>query len=47
MITKEDQKEYNQLAQLVKKSIKRMNEIDSKIPRNTFGGGNYPNKHLK
>ena len=41
MITRQEIKEYKNLLNLVNKSIIRINEIDEKIPKNTFGGGNY------
>lgn len=39
-ITKEEIAEYRELSKLVHKSLLRMKEIDSKIPKFT---GNYPN----
>lgn len=40
-ITFKEIEEYRNLSELVVNSLKRMKEIDAKIPRNTLGGGNY------
>lgn len=40
-ITLEEIAEYRELSKLVHKSLLRMKEIDSKIPKLTDTGGNY------
>jgi len=44
MITKEEIREYRELSELVHKSLLRIKEIDSKIPKFTSGVGNYKPK---
>lgn len=44
-ITKEEIAEYRELSELVNKSLLRMKEIDSKIPKLTDTGGNYTPIH--